>query len=1048
MPFHQRPSGAPPPRPVIPTGAPITPAAGTAGSITPAPEAGVPQPAAMLLRPDQTPPVIIPALNHGSLDHFRAGQPVTSKGYPSRPTGMAPFVDAFTTQHPRDLYATMYGVQVGDGSHLGLINPSRIYYRLSTAAPQELLDQGWISHLGQIQGWGFIIEGDLKDLAARREGVDARHLGKVPWDDEWRAQFPEIVAQAAARFPLIGSPTLFFTSRNGYRLVYCFSHPLPVLGPGGHMERLRTTMAQMVLAGLPVDRNTKDWTRLQRLPAVIRENVDAHTQRTTYEPTWERDYFRLSWGRIDLGVQELIPPPEGVTFDPEEFSRNNAISLRDLEGHPEQDAVTRILLGSGDGHLEGIRVSHAATGEMPDDEEVSQLLYSRVASTGGRPSPNPLHNSIRERVRRTAKRESDEPTVVAARSVWSVLWDGRSIDRSADGTSNLHDNCYRLMGDLCWLAWKQLGPEEHALNARMLYAFVVGPARAANEARDEHDGGRRSDEELCDEVWRMACDVFRKKLGRKEQDLIKKEQEEQETRELRAQFSEAGDVTHERLIAEFLKEQLGVDDDWCQHFLHHHLIISSEIGKSIIQIRDGEVRLSTPVAAYHNWITEIRNSGHRLIGLYEVPRNPEDEPKLLREAELMNRHGTSIGKNLRASRLIAGHTIEPLMEGGERHIRLVKKIPGVAEDVAPVYHPVADEFLRIFAGDHYPHLVDWLSCYSRLDLPLPALYLEGDPGTGKTLVAESLRRLTATKKIADFSDAVGNFQDEFEDTLLIGIDEDTGCGGNFSKDAIGVIRRMIGGNFSNLKIKYTKGIQVDGEWRLLITANNQNVISSRQNMSHADLEAIRARIFHLPTYSRSGKIRDFFRSLGGRFGDNQRMGMERMDFPGMLAEHVMWLAGNHHVQHPGTRFAIAIPRSPWHDQVGAHAPGAVDFCRAIAEILEIQAGPNPHGRPAVDIYISTRCRIGVSRRIFESFLSNNFNFRSNYDEIMRSWGLFVDEKNFRVASSGKLMFCKSIRKRERYYHLRFGEVMNLLSSIGYDYDFSDAIPKDILSQIS
>jgi len=915
MPFGI-PVGASPSPPPSPRGAPPPPP-------PPPPPTGPVQ-----LPPDALPPVTLTGEHWRALDHIAGGAPTSAKGKTVQPARSMRLDLALTTDHPEDLYLTMYGTvpvtaPPPPGTRLTDLAADPTY-RLTTSAPHSLAGpDGVLQDPRQIMSWGIVMEADLKDLHARAQGIDARVMSKVPWDDHWRERFPEILETAAEQLPILRQPTCFFTSRNGFRLVYLFTRPIPVLFPDGLLDRLRGTMVQAYVAGLPLDLATKDWTRLQRLPMVVRPGAGGGTERTR-----DADYLRMSWGRVDITARELDPPSTVLAHPPEAFAAVRTLNVAETYAtHPEWAAIARLALGAGG--LEGTHRIEADFGDYPDDAECQRLLHGQHPT-----GKTVLYAKIEERVRRAAKRTADgDAYATTAARVADVLYEGGRIDLDPDGTSNLHDNTYRLVGDICWLILSELGVGSGHIGPQMLYALVITPARRANEARDGQEGQREA-ADLDDEVWRICTDVFSKRLGKREHDREEAQAAEEDLAQDRAAIGAGGSPIYFQAIGEQYREWIGTDDAWNQQHLRRHMIIQTSLGNSIVQMRDGRAQLSDPRKTWAEFLPMLRDCGHDLIRYKELPEEPGAPERLRMFAEVAEEYSVSIGDMVRASRLIQHHRLEAIREGGEDLIRFVYRLPGVAEDVPAVYHDVADQYLRLIGGDAYEKLLDWLACFTRIDQPLPALYLDGPSGCGKGLFIESCRHLTSRKMTADFSDAMSQFQDHYRDTFLVVVDEGASAD-SYHKDVVEVLRRMIGGSFSQINFKGIKGINLDGEWRLVMAANNANVLDIRKDLSQQDIEALTGRIFyHRISDSESGRLIEYFDSLGGRYGDEARglPGTEAMQLPLLIAQHAMWLVQNRQVTH-GRRYLIDPPPSPWHESIRMNSSGGKELCKVINEII-------------------------------------------------------------------------------------------------------------------
>ncbi len=131
---------------------------------------------------------------------------------------------------------------------------------------------------GRVSCSMFVIDIDTKD------NVDAETLaaktigGKVPWDDELIGIFwAKIDAAVEAGLPM---PNALYTTNNGARCIYV----LPELISVRESEELYRGLVHLYgQQGIIADSSCADWTRMFRMPSVMRDN----------KPTWEQPHFKL-----------------------------------------------------------------------------------------------------------------------------------------------------------------------------------------------------------------------------------------------------------------------------------------------------------------------------------------------------------------------------------------------------------------------------------------------------------------------------------------------------------------------------------------------------------------------------------------------------------------------------------------------------------------------------------------------------------------------------------------------------------------------------------
>jgi hypothetical protein len=393
-------------------------------------------------------------------------------------------------------------------------------------------------------------------------------------------------------------------------------------------------------------------------------------------------------------------------------------------------------------------------------------------------------------------------------------------------------------------------------------------------------------------------------------------------------------------------------------------------------VKNGQVYYSDPVKGISNIIPNIRDAGHNLINYSQVGEG--GHVYYHTEAQLMDEHGISIGDNVRASRLVDRNKLESLIEGGEVRVRFVKKLPGMAEDIAPVYHECIERYLNLLGGRYVDTLLDWCACFCMIDKPLPALYLKGAPGIGKGMLLAGLEQLTARKKSAEFNAALSNFQDQYADTPLIVCDEGAATDGNFSTIASTALRKMIGGSFNYLNFKGIKGISIDGNFRIVFAANNADLIEHKKELNESDIEALNGRIFYLEVENEK-EIKELLYRAGGRNGNEHGAGTTVENWPVRIAEHFKWLQETRQVK-LGDRFLINVPTTDWHDHQRVSSAGGQIVCKAIHQaILNVMQKGNQ-----AYLYIDQkRHRVLVPASDMEKFIEDNFpKFRGNACQIL------------------------------------------------------------------
>lgn len=202
----------------------------------------------------------------------------------------------------------------------------------------------------------------------------------------------------------------------------------------------------------------------------------------------------------------------------------------------------------------------------------------------------------------------------------------------------------------------------------------------------------------------------------------------------------------------------------------------------------------------------------------------------------------------------------------------------------PIYDAWTDDWLERLGGDQYERLIDWLAMYTKLDQPLPALYIEGAPNTGKSLFGSALASLYGDGLFVEADTIFGNesFNADLNRNPLVVADE------VFPRTFRGepdteALRKFVQDRKKTYKRKYMGNTAIYGCHRVLITANHPNALTQHgaSGLSKADFEAIGDRLIHICT------------------GDDVSAWMRDQVVPpeyvtgGVFARHLLWLRENH-----------------------------------------------------------------------------------------------------------------------------------------------------------
>lgn len=208
--------------------------------------------------------------------------------------------------------------------------------------------------------------------------------------------------------------------------------------------------------------------------------------------------------------------------------------------------------------------------------------------------------------------------------------------------------------------------------------------------------------------------------------------------------------------------------------------------------------------------------------------------------------------------------------------------PCPIRDIQPKEHRDIDRWLRLMAGKEYPRLLEWIAGVTLLKEPSSALYLEGPPGTGKTLLASGLARLWSKSGPSNFEDVLGQ---NFNEALL-------GCPLVFGDEVApkdfrgrvrtGEIREFIQARQRPLKRKFLPAAVVKGSVRLILAANNRELLSSNEHMTINDIAALVERFFYIHTDALAAA---YLKDLRVKHGQIAESWVEQ----DLIAEHALYL---------------------------------------------------------------------------------------------------------------------------------------------------------------
>jgi dephospho-CoA kinase len=227
--------------------------------------------------------------------------------------------------------------------------------------------------------------------------------------------------------------------------------------------------------------------------------------------------------------------------------------------------------------------------------------------------------------------------------------------------------------------------------------------------------------------------------------------------------------------------------------------------------------------------------------------------------------------------------------------------------VEPVYHADVAGWLATLDS----HLTDAISVVPKHDRMLQAIVLIGPASAGKTLIANGIGQIYGSAPISG-DVASAQFNSDMIRQPIIFMDERPSKA--YKEEGTTLIRRFQTEYSRRLDEKFRARVRLDGFPRLIIAANNMDVLKTNEDMSQDDRDAFAERLLVIdmavgkPYLDAFGKERIQAEWLDGR----------------KLAQHFLWLARNHVIKNQGTRFDVEHVQSALHLDLAAQNGTAAD----------------------------------------------------------------------------------------------------------------------------
>jgi len=781
------------------------------------------------------------------------GKMVSDKGLPVTAHPTRNMIEAFAVEHSTDEHLVLYSVEDANGPTRGPVP------RITKGAVASLFDPEDRCHYKES------LPGIVR-VGASALALDFDLPEHVRWTPTHKASVLRILAEAGQSWPLLLSPSVFYTTSGGLRLVWFLSRSVDVRGAQGLEDLLHGLVAMAYMSGLLVDPACKDWTRLFRLPRVTRLD-----KQPTEAQTWKQSYFAQSYGRVDFEAKEDRPKDGHVLlYTPESFTPISEMSEQHFLVHPHARSLWDKWKGRvGKPPRDWVAIlSSIETGTRPQDDEVQRIL---TGTSAGKTGVSALYKSLVNRLRALAYTRDPTKQMPEAIHLYKIMEEEADMREEVAGQKQLHQGVMRFARCLCFALGDRLGEQEGEVTPQVAYAIALQPARLANMKHQAEGQKAREDSQLCREVWDIVVWFYQRCRSQ----TIMRTEDELEAQidqgALKSKLLAQVGAYQEAIISSVAEWSGGFEakDDkrrgWIESNWGRLLIAKSRQGFSVITVNpNGAIGYSVPVENWEDLACVHAQCNHSLLSL--TTTNKEGAEAWRRRSEVM-RESAIIIEDYAQSRLIPSNRVR-LINSPDNRVTMgfVESLPGMNRDIVPLYDPQVDEWLHLLAGGTpaaVNELLDWLAAFPRIELPAPAMYIQGDAGIGKGMLALSLAQMTERKRFAKFDDFLGDFQDGLETTPFIWTDEAVTCK-NTTKRVMDTFKMIVTGEANALNPKGRARMSLEGNWRLLITSNHDHAIPWDQEVSGSDLNAVTARLHHL--VADSAGCQSYLERLGNRTG--------------------------------------------------------------------------------------------------------------------------------------------------------------------------------------
>lgn len=249
----------------------------------------------------------------------------------------------------------------------------------------------------------------------------------------------------------------------------------------------------------------------------------------------------------------------------------------------------------------------------------------------------------------------------------------------------------------------------------------------------------------------------------------------------------------------------------------------------------------------------------------------------------------------------------------------------------PLHDPLIEEWIHVLGGEDSEKLLDWMAICPDLDQLLCAIYFGDQKGVGKSLFAHGMAKLWTPGGPSALDRILGNFNGDLVRCPLIFADEKT-TANRWQQDTITEdLREMVSVSSRPLRRLYVESASLNGCIRLILAANNENLLKTNDTATARDMEAIAERFLYISCTEEAERFMLKMRKTIGKAG---LIGWKE----GKIAQFALWLQKNRDIPENDARFAVEGSIKRMHRILLSSSPWNSMICEWLVRYLD---KPNP-----------------------------------------------------------------------------------------------------------